>query len=94
MHIENFKAENEYVIVEHIKEKTLKMESGILIMEKAKWADVMSGTIKVSSESVKLPSDVTVGTKVFFFEKDVKSRFHLDSKEYLTIKDMDLLAYE
>lgn len=94
MQIDNFKAENNYVIIEHKAEGEHHLDSGLVLLEKNKWADLMGGVIKVQSDSAKLPEEVSVGTKVFFFEKDVKSRFYLDSNEYLTIKCTDLLAFE
>lgn len=94
MHIDSFKAENNYLIIELNKhEVTTKLDSGLIMVEKTKWDDLMSGIVKVLSDTVKLPKDVSTGTTVFFFEKDIKSRFHMNAIEYLAIKDIDLLAF-
>jgi hypothetical protein len=95
MNINDFKVANRYVVVKHLKENvTHQHASGILFVEKAKWADIMKGTIEAISDDVILPADVTIGSHVYFTEPTVKSRFRLNSVEYLNVKDVDLIAYE
>lgn len=93
MQIESLKAENHYVIVQQIKEVEKTLTSGLVIMEKLTYNDLMCGEVKAISGDVTLDQNVTLGTRVHFYEKEVKSRFYLDGVEYLTIKDLDLIAY-
>lgn len=95
MQIDNFTAENGYVVVENVPHQLIsKTDSGIIIAEVNRWESLMAGTIKVLASDVNLPEDVKVGTKVYYVEKEVKSRFKLEGKEYLTLKDINLMAYE
>jgi co-chaperonin GroES (HSP10) len=95
MNIKDFKVANRYLVVKHKKEELIhKSESGIYFAERTKWEDLMKGTVEGMSDDVKLPSDISIGSHVYFYEKNVKSRFRLNSVEYLNVKDEDLIAYE
>jgi hypothetical protein len=95
MNIKDFKVANRYLVIKHHKEDIIhKHESGLYFAEKTKWEDMMKGIVEGMSDDVKLPADLTIGSHVYFYEKNVKSRFRLNSVEYLNVKDEDLIAYE
>jgi chaperonin GroES len=83
------------ILVERLEEKEV-VKGGIIIpdtaKEKAQEAKVIAvGTGKVTEEGKKLPLDVKVGDKILF-GKYSGSEVKIDDKEYLILREEDVLA--
>jgi chaperonin GroES len=83
------------VLVERLEEKEVK-KGGIIIpdtaKEKPQEAKVIAvGTGKLTDDGKKLPMDVKVGDRILF-GKYSGSEVRLDDKEYLILREEDVLA--
>jgi chaperonin GroES len=83
------------ILVERLEEKEV-VKGGIIIpdtaKEKPQEAKVIAvGTGKVTEEGKKLPLDVKVGDKILF-GKYSGSEVKIDDKEYLILREEDVLA--
>lgn len=91
--ITDIKVENDYIVVLQSKIKHSKTSSGIILNEIEKWKDTLVGTVVAVSESCSYPLSVSVGDTVYFTEVGVKSKTHLDGKEYLFISEKECLGH-
>jgi co-chaperonin GroES (HSP10) len=69
------------------------MDSGVIVAQVNKFNDILQGTVVEVGENSPYPLTVSKNDAVWFSEKDVKSTTMFNGKEYLVIREIDILGY-